>query len=836
MKKVKTVLSLLMAAVLLIAALPTTVSAADGSVQNAELAVTSAEADAAATGQAMWIRRQPPKEMSISGSDNPIYPTIVFGVGGGTGDYTFEWYYDPEDEYAIGEKVASTVGPLYQPTVPGYYHCWVHDSGGDSVFSDRTRVFQRTKSSEPVKAHIAGTRLEWFESAATGVRETKYEITVNRKDVSHNDTTVRYSLGLYCDKDGDICGKYGYHGNGALMNDNELNTLEATYDEEKHLYSINIDYLLGNDIIYDDIKYQFVVRDKSYVTASSVSSDLLSAKALHNGTIAAYFPTNLWREGEVQINDGAYIPGSVIRPNLTAGRWAGQESKVKVILQEYYRTDWSDVQEVAGAYTLKLEDVGKRLRFKVVPKNPYERYAGELYWEKEAFYSNWISVVKPVKYVTGTVNCTITEPKPGRKAATTVSFTDTNNKKYYDLTTQNASGTGLDWYFSNGQLANNCTFSGGETYTAEVYFELIHQDSRYTYNYDGLKVNFNGEAATVKRQGMNYLAAERSYTLPEVSVIDRAFINVTKPVAGAFPTFAATARSNVGWDVESTYSMGYYENGVLWRNVTDGYYMTSQTSDANNRFEKGKRYQVTVSLVVTSNAYVFTDKSLFSGSVNQNCATVGDYNDGDEGRNIYLQYTFDLDDVIRNMSFTVSEPAVGGKPAGSVDYPSGSRYSLFSTEASWYEDGFSMMKSDTFRTGHEYTVKFTVKADTDCYFTDETVALINNHEATITEKWTAVDGTAFARIEYTFSLGSGRLLGDVDNDKKVDVFDASAIQKSIAGAAGSVNYSELSRTDIRFKVADIDKNGTVDIFDASLIQKWIAGDAGAKIYGIGQTI
>ena len=82
--------------------------------------------------------------------------------------------------------------------------------------------------------------------------------------------------------------------------------------------------------------------------------------------------------------------------------------------------------------------------------------------------------------------------------------------------------------------------------------------------------------------------------------------------------------------------------------------------------------------------------------------------------------------------------------------------------------------------------------------------------------------------------GETVLLGDVDGDGKVDIFDASSIQKSIAGMGGYPNYGTMDKNLAEFKVADVDKDGKVDIFDASLIQKFIAGDTSAKAYGIGQ--
>ena len=84
--------------------------------------------------------------------------------------------------------------------------------------------------------------------------------------------------------------------------------------------------------------------------------------------------------------------------------------------------------------------------------------------------------------------------------------------------------------------------------------------------------------------------------------------------------------------------------------------------------------------------------------------------------------------------------------------------------------------------------------------------------------------------------GTGNLLGDTDSDGKVDIFDASYIQKALAGTTGYPNYADLASTDQAKKLADIDKDGKVDIFDASLVQKFLAGDQSAKKYGIGEPL
>lgn len=71
-------------------------------------------------------------------------------------------------------------------------------------------------------------------------------------------------------------------------------------------------------------------------------------------------------------------------------------------------------------------------------------------------------------------------------------------------------------------------------------------------------------------------------------------------------------------------------------------------------------------------------------------------------------------------------------------------------------------------------------------------------------------------------------IGDIDGDGKVDIFDASKLQRNIA--SGAVDYSKLDANDPVFKAADIDGDGKVDIFDVSLLQRWIAGDKSVEKY------
>lgn len=65
------------------------------------------------------------------------------------------------------------------------------------------------------------------------------------------------------------------------------------------------------------------------------------------------------------------------------------------------------------------------------------------------------------------------------------------------------------------------------------------------------------------------------------------------------------------------------------------------------------------------------------------------------------------------------------------------------------------------------------------------------------------------------ATGDEVLLGDADGDTKVNVKDATAVQKQVAGFEITINTT----------AADADRNGSVNVKDATAIQKWVAGIA-----------
>ena len=89
---------------------------------------------------------------------------------------------------------------------------------------------------------------------------------------------------------------------------------------------------------------------------------------------------------------------------------------------------------------------------------------------------------------------------------------------------------------------------------------------------------------------------------------------------------------------------------------------------------------------------------------------------------------------------------------------------------------------------------------------------------------------------FNVSTGEKAILGDADGNGKVNVFDASFVQKGVTGTAGYPDYKKLDIGDPAFATADVDGSGAVNIFDAAIIQKYTTGDSSVERYGVGKAI
>ena len=74
------------------------------------------------------------------------------------------------------------------------------------------------------------------------------------------------------------------------------------------------------------------------------------------------------------------------------------------------------------------------------------------------------------------------------------------------------------------------------------------------------------------------------------------------------------------------------------------------------------------------------------------------------------------------------------------------------------------------------------------------------------------------------------ILGDVNGDGRVNVFDATSVQMTLAEKPGY----EIAEGTIEFATADVNKDGRLNIFDVTRIQQFVAEYESAIALGIGQ--
>ena len=82
-------------------------------------------------------------------------------------------------------------------------------------------------------------------------------------------------------------------------------------------------------------------------------------------------------------------------------------------------------------------------------------------------------------------------------------------------------------------------------------------------------------------------------------------------------------------------------------------------------------------------------------------------------------------------------------------------------------------------------------------------------------------------IEKVFTEGGvGRLMGDMDKDRKLTIKDATYIQKALAGFEGFTDFiiyaAEFDKT-LPCSIADFNRDRSMNIKDATAIQKHLAG-------------
>ncbi len=371
------------------------------------------------------------------------------------------------------------------------------------------------------------------------------------------------------------------------------------------------------------------------------------------------------------------------------------------------------------------------------------------------------------------------------------------------------------------------TFKAGHTYELQVWLRV---NDGYKFRLDeddcvDIIAYIDSEQAEVVLPGAETSAIiTMKYTIPESRVISEVdVIEVDVPYTGRTPNYDAFCTTQ-----------GCNVSGVKWYDVTDGGYVLMGEDDT---FVEGHSYRVNV-MVETEGNYTFLMVDGFneaSGYIN-GIKSIAATSDDDT----WLQLGYVFAPVEKDPSRIISEfeiydieaPVAGNLPDTDA----------FSTtpgcevaEVKWYDftEGthVALPENSPFVEGRIYRVVVAVEAGAGYTFLmvdgyNEAVGYIDRKAAMSYgshDEFLLEIALEFAPCEADPNKPSViGILGDANEDAAVNIKDATAIQKHVAGLI------TLSETGV--KLADVDSNTTVNIKDATAIQKHIAGmDTGFEI-------
>ena len=393
-----------------------------------------------------------------------------------------------------------------------------------------------------------------------------------------------------------------------------------------------------------------------------------------------------------------------------------------------------------------------------------------------------------------------------------------------------ASPSNLRW---NGYVAMWDPVPHAEMYYVKVENkENLTSQTGFTYTnsmnvYDLLSYGNNTYFFTVYAQADGYWNSDKAKSpetrlqWPVLEPITDVSVTVTTPEAGERPSYTAAVPTGANYQIRKT-SDAYTVNGVSWY-CKD----TATWLDGSNpgRFEAGKTYMAQVSLEVkNASKYAFDETDRINAKMNGKTASCA-YLDGDNDRlAVWYYFTLPEGEAVTSVNLTVPAPAAGATPSYQATVPAGAKYRIedFDMAPYWLngvywtvegEGDVNCIEPGIFEEGKSYTVQISVVlTDSARYdFADNTILYltVNGCEAS----YRYYPGEENIVASYTFSLGGAVLLGDADDDGKVTILDATAIQRVlVALPVGS--FAEPA--------ADADRDTKITILDATAIQRYLA--------------
>lgn len=245
-------------------------------------------------------------------------------------------------------------------------------------------------------------------------------------------------------------------------------------------------------------------------------------------------------------------------------------------------------------------------------------------------------------------------------------------------------------------------------------------------------------------------------------------------------------------DADAPYTIGNVRWAMFRKILGDDY-----------EFDSGDNVTVAID-VIPKEGYTFY--STVYGKLNGIDSTVTVKNQ-DGSRSIVFDMRITVPDEYKtqDIELSVTEPVAGKAPAETAICTSG--YAIPGTP-SWTP------ADTTFKSGTQYTVKISVKAEYEWGDTSTVTAKVNGKDAKFIAEYKGGKQYAYY-VEYTFDATKDYLIGDVNNDGKVSVLDATEIQKYIAGL--------VTLSSAQMAAGDVNGDGNMTITDATQIQKHIAG-------------
>ena len=635
----------------------------------------------------------------------------------------------------------------------------------------------------------------------------------------------------------------------------------------------------SNDIDSESKAFEAFRKMFPYVT--SVTKDGASQSSITSG--AEYYPLSnyLWSPSIESYTNGYQVRSKTLIEELYvltaipfAWNTAGDFDLAVIYSGDGYRVDtgkntgnwhngvmWkhgvngkalssSDTFEVGMTYTVYVSlvptDTG---RYAFAPSEDIKAWLNgseaKIYKYSDADYGVFYTVTIPDPVI-HEVYVDVPEPKAGDGVTYHAEASMDDPYQVADVNTGAVWESGVCWKEDGAILCPQDSeyFEPGHDYTVSILVDL--RDPVHTEFSTGMEfeVFVNGRHGTYTMVSDTRCSVSYTFSVTK-NLIDAVAVTMAEPNVTDPLYYSAYVAPAFNYEVED-YTRLQWKNGVAWYDSGDREIYPSE----NAVFKPGETYTVYVLLKPKDTVnYTFDKPKNVEAAINGRKATVDPMSGG--GIRVGVSYTMpDTAEITEVALSGYTAPVVGqtaGENRSTIAFLDGAPYHWRFGSAGWLEvETNNFLNADEkFKDGMTYILTLHLEADEPYTFSSVVTyfSTVNGSTDLIDYSKTYVWSSEAKYMQiYTVAITpeaaavTGALLGDVDGDGKVDIFDAASIQKSLAGKTGYVNYKTLSADDLQFRIADVDGDGKVDIYDVSLIQKWMAGNAAAQTYGIGDPI